>query len=188
MKTRSNLQFDSKLKDGLLPHQSSGKNAEARDDEGRSAMSKGKAIGSQNGQERANRSVSGIPSASTGSRSGAVSNVISNISSGIAQKKQMLKGIWSRGSSNGSSSQIGQQKNENIDPSNITNRGQSLEVGNSKIGMGTSHLSMSSTGINMMQFKNQKQIGKGEHPESIRGGVGSKAQVSEPKIINKNST
>jgi hypothetical protein len=87
---------------------------------------------------------------------GGVNSVINNISSGIAQKKQMLKGIWSRGSSSGNATSMHQNKNENIDPSNIAvNRGNSLDISaTSKIGMGTNHLSMSHTGINMMQFKN----------------------------------
>lgn len=65
----------------------------------------------------------------------------------------MLKGIWSRGSSSGPAAQIHQNKNENIDPSNIVSntRGQSMDItASSKIGMGTNHLSMSHTGINMM--------------------------------------
>ena len=69
----------------------------------------------------------------------------------------MLKCIWSRGSSQGNTSVMHQNKNENIDPSNIVaNRGQSMDLpaASTKIGMGTNHLKMSHNGINMMHFKN----------------------------------
>lgn len=84
-----------------------------------------------------------------------MNSVINNISSGIAQKKQMLKGIWSRGSSSANTSHIDgrQNKNENIDPSNLVmnGRGQSMDLGaSSKIGMGTNHLNMSHTAMNMI--------------------------------------
>lgn len=67
--------------------------------------------------------------------------MINNISSGIAQKKQMLKGIWSRGASTSTNnSGIHLNKNENIDPSNFANRGQSMDIGGShKLGIGSNN-------------------------------------------------
>ena len=74
------------------------------------------------------RSGSGVPTASSGlQRAGGVNSVINNISSGIAQKKQMLKGIWSRGGST-KGADHDSTKNENIDASNFANRGQSMDI------------------------------------------------------------
>ena len=114
----------------------------------------------------------------------------------------MLKGIWSRGSSSGNSAHLphhhglGMQKNENIDPSNmgavIANRGNSMDMSSaasSKIGMGTNHLNMSHTGINMIQFKNQKTIGKSELVDQSTGIGTLSANIQDPKILStKNST
>ena len=137
--------------------------------------------GTKSAKERTSRSGSGIPHQSASSslqRNGGVNGIINNISSGIAQKKQMLKGIWSRGSSQGNNTAL--NKNENIDPSNIVvNRGQSMDIPNAstKIGMGTNHLKMSHTGSNMMQFRNQKPIGGGKS-ELIDQGNGTGALSS----------
>ena len=49
----------------------------------------------------------------------------------------------------------------------MVNRGQSMDISaTTKIGMGTNHLNMSHTGINMMHFKNQKALGKSELTDS----------------------
>lgn len=92
----------------------------------------------QKSKDKTTRSGSGIPSSSGMQRFGGVNSMINNISSGIAQKKQMLKGIWSRGAStstNGSGIHLN-NKNENIDPSNFANRGQSMDIsGAQKMGM-----------------------------------------------------
>ena len=73
----------------------------------------------------------------------------------------MLKGIWTRGVSSGSQTRELANKNENVDSTNNNaNKSQRAELtslqgqeGNSKIGMGTSHLNMSNAGMNMMRFK-----------------------------------
>ena len=97
----------------------------------------------QKSKDKGARSGSGIPSSSGMQRFGGVNSMINNISSGIAQKKQMLKGIWSRGASTSTNnSGIQLNKNENIDPSNFANRGQSMDIGGSqKLGIGNHNAS-----------------------------------------------